>query len=82
MRSIKLLTVSVAASLLLGAVAHASDAVGVRVGNATKTTAVTAPRLPWDVGSLQRVSVAGPQRYPGLHWTSVIGTGTAGSLER
>jgi hypothetical protein len=64
MRSAKLFTVSVAASLLLGAVAHASDA----------------PGLPWNLGSFQRVSAVGAQQYPGLHWTSVIGTGTAASL--
>jgi len=69
MRSIKLFTVSVAASLLLGAVAHAADA-------------VTGAGLPWSVASFQRISVVGPQQYPGLHWTSVIGTGTAASLGR
>jgi hypothetical protein len=66
MRSTKLFTIPVAASLLLAAVAHASDA----------------PSLPWNVGSFQPVSVAGAQRYPELHWTSVIGTGTAASLGR
>jgi hypothetical protein len=61
MRSTKLFTVSVAASLLLGAVAHASDA----------------PSLPWSVGSFQQVPVAGSRNYPELHWTAVIGTGRA-----
>jgi hypothetical protein len=66
MRSTKLFTVSVAASFLLGAVAHASEA----------------PGLPWNVGGFQRVSVVGTQNYPGLHWTSGIGMGTAASLGR
>jgi hypothetical protein len=66
MRSAKLFTVSVAASLLLGAVAHASDA----------------PGLPWNVGSFQRVSAVEAQQYPVPHWTSKIGTGTAASLGR
>jgi hypothetical protein len=66
MRSIKLFSVSVAASLFLGAVAHASEA----------------PALPWNVGSFQRVSVVGAQHYPERHWTSVIGMGTAASLGR
>jgi hypothetical protein len=66
MRSAKLFTVSVAASLLMGAVAHASDA----------------PCLPWNVGSFQRVSAVEAQQYPGLDRTSVIGTGTAASLGR
>jgi len=66
MRSARLFTVSVAASLLLGTVAHASDA----------------PGLPWNVGSFQRVAAIESQDYPGLHWTSVIGTGTAASVGR
>ncbi len=64
MRSTKLFTVSVAASLLLGAVAHASDA----------------PSLPWSVGSFQQVLVAGSRDYPELHWSAVIGTGRAALL--
>jgi hypothetical protein len=66
----KLFTVSVGASLLLGAVAHASDAAG--VGEA---------RLPWNVETFQRVLPAEAQ-YPELVWTSAIGTGTAAALER
>jgi hypothetical protein len=66
MRSAKLFTVSVAASLLLGAVAHASDA----------------PGLPWNVGSFQRISAVGAEHYPALDGTSVFGTGTAASLGR
>jgi hypothetical protein len=64
MRSTKLFTVSVAASLVLGAVAHASEA----------------PCLPWGVETLQRVPVPGFRHYPDLHWTSVIGMGTAAPL--
>lgn len=66
MRSTKLFTVSVAASLFLAAVAHASDA----------------PGLPWGAGSMQRVSEVGARHYPGLHWTSGIGMGTAASPGR
>jgi hypothetical protein len=66
MRSVKFFTVPFAASLLLGAVAHATDA----------------PGLPWNSGSVQQVAVMEPGRYPELHWTTVIGTGTAASLGR
>jgi hypothetical protein len=79
MRVTKLFTVSVAASLLLSAVANASDAAGVGEGGARRSEVVTGTGLPWN---LQRVSPAGAQSYPELHWTSAIGTGTAAALER
>jgi hypothetical protein len=82
MRATKLFTVSVATSLLLGAVAHASDAAGVSEGNARISEAVTGSSLPWNVETSQRVSVAGAQNNPEPHWTSEIGTGTAAALER
>jgi hypothetical protein len=82
MRAVKLFTVSVAASLLLGAAAHASDAAGISEGSARKSDVVQGASLPWNVETFQRVSPAGAQHYPELHWTSAIGTGTAAALQR
>ena len=80
MRAIKLFTVSVATSLLLGAVAHASDAAGVGEGSA-RAEVVTGAGLPWNVETFQRVSPAGAQHDPEPDWTSAIGTGTAAAFE-
>ncbi|MDB6046384.1 MAG: hypothetical protein JWM63_4935 [Gammaproteobacteria bacterium] len=82
MRVTKLFTVSVAASLLLGTVAHASDSPGVAEGSVRRSEVVTRTGLPWNVETFQRVSPTGAQYYSGLHWTSAIGTGTAAALER
>jgi hypothetical protein len=82
MRATKLFTVSVATSLLLGAVAHASDAAGVSEGSARISEVVTGTSLPWNVETSQRVSPARAQNDPEPHWTSAIGTGTAAALER
>jgi len=82
MRATKLFTVSVATSLLLGAVAHASDAASVGEGSARISEVVTGTGLPWNVETFQRVSPAGAQYDPELPWTSAIGTGTAAALER
>jgi len=82
MRVTKLFTVSVGASLLLGAVAHASDAAGVGEGSARLTEVVTGTGLPWNVETFQRVVPAGAQYYLKLDWTSLFGTGTAAALER
>ena len=38
--------------------------------------------LPWNIDTLQRVSLGGVQYYPELDWTHAIGTGTAAALER
>ena len=81
MRIIKMFTTSITASLLLGAVAHASDAPGGSDGSARKSEVVKAPSLPWNVETLQRVSPATAQHYPKPHWTSAIGTGTAAAAE-
>jgi hypothetical protein len=80
MRATKLFTVSVATSLLLGAVAHASDAAGVGEGRAGAEV-VTGTGLPWNVETSQRISPAGAQHNPELDWTSAIGTGTAAAVE-
>ena len=82
MRTIKIFTTSITASLLLGAVAHAADASGGGDGSARKSEVVKAPSLPWNVETFQRVSLATSQHYPEPHWTSAIGTGTAAALER
>jgi hypothetical protein len=82
MRAVKLFTVSVAASLLLGAVAHASDAAGVSEGSDRKSDVVQGASLPWNVETFQRVSLATSQHYPEPQWTSAIGTGTAAAAER
>ena len=81
MRVINRFTTSIAASLLLGAVAHASDAAGGGYGTATKSAAVTVTALPWNVSSYQQVSsVAGHPAEP--HRTSKIGAGTAAAAEK
>jgi hypothetical protein len=77
MRVINRFTTSIAASLLLAAVAHASDAPG-----ATKSAAVTVTALPWNVATYQRVSLVGPQRFAEPHPTSRIGTGTAAAARK
>jgi hypothetical protein len=82
MRVTKLFTVSVATSLLLGTVAHASDAPGIAEGSARRSDVVTRTGLPWDLETSQRVSPTGAQYYSKHHWTSAIGTGTAAALER
>jgi hypothetical protein len=82
MRTIKIFTTSIAASLLLGAVAHASDAPGGDDGSARKSEVVKTPSLPWNIATFQRVSLATSQHYPEPHWTAAIGTGTAAALER
>jgi hypothetical protein len=80
MRAIKLFTVSVATSLLLGAVAQAADAAGFGEGSA-RAEVVTGTGLPWNVETSQRVAPAGAQDNPELDWTSAIGTGTAAAVE-
>ena len=81
MRTTRLFTVSVATSLLLGAVAHASDAASVSEGSAGISEVVTGTGLPWNVETSQGVSPAGAQNDPEPHWTSAIGTGTAAAAE-
>jgi hypothetical protein len=61
MRILNVLTLSIAASLMVSAIAEASDA----------------PALPWNVPGIQRVSPASAARYPTAHWTAFIGTGAA-----
>jgi hypothetical protein len=73
--------VSVEASLLLGAVAQASDAAGVGEASAGKSEAVNGTSLPWSAESFQRVSPARAQHYPEPDWSSAIGTGTAAAVE-
>jgi len=82
MRVINRFTTSIAASLLLAAVAHAADAPGGGYGTATKSAAVTVTALPWNVATYQRVSSAGAQRSAEPHRTSRIGTGTAAAAEK
>jgi hypothetical protein len=77
MRTIKMFTTSVAASLLLGAVAHAADASASSDGSAGKSAVVKGASLPWNVETFQRVSLESAPHYPELHWTAAIGTGTA-----
>jgi hypothetical protein len=81
MRVINRFTASIAASLFLGAVAHASDAAGGGYGTATTSAAVTVTGLPWNVSSYQRVSsVAARPAEPDR--TSKIGTGTAAAAQK
>jgi hypothetical protein len=92
MKATKLFVLSVASSLLLGAVAQAQDAappaqvtVAKVVYEGTdaqgRVVRLTIPNV--SVATFVRVSQdPNRPRYPGLHWTSQIGTGSAASLER
>jgi hypothetical protein len=82
MRVINKFTASIAASLLLGAVAHASDAPDGGYRSARKSEAIDATRLPWNVQTLQRVSATTADHSAEPHRTSKIGTGTAAASER
>ena len=83
MRTIKMFTTAVAASLLLGgAVARAADASGGSDASARKSEVVKGAGLPWNVETFQRVSLTSAQHYPQLHWTAAIGTGTAAAPVR
>jgi hypothetical protein len=92
MKGVKLFVLSAASSLLLGAVAQAQDAAPPRQAAGAKVVyegtdaqgRVVRLTIP-DVGveTLARVSQdASRPRYPELHWTARIGTGSAASLER
>jgi hypothetical protein len=82
MRVIKMVTASIAASFLLGAVAHAADAPGCGDGSASKSDVVNGTGLPWNVEASQQVSPATTQQHAEPDWTSKIGTGMAAVLER
>ena len=78
MRVIKSGTMSIAASLLLCAVAQAADNSYASVG---KSEAVTATGLPWNVPTVQQISPASAHHNAEPHPTSKIGTGTAAAPE-
>jgi hypothetical protein len=82
MRVINRFTTSIAASLLLAAVAHASDAGGGANGTATKFETVPVTGLPWNVATYQRVSSVTVQHPAEPHRTAKIGTGTAAATVR
>jgi hypothetical protein len=82
MRVIKRFTTSIAASLLLGAVAHASDAPDGGYGGGRNSEAVKATTLPWNVQTIQRLSPTTADHYAEPDRTSKIGTGAAGAPER
>jgi hypothetical protein len=81
MRLINIFTVSVAASLILSAVADASDAPGRGEDSTGKSEFFKAPSLPWDFQSLQRISPVRAEHYPAPDWSSAIGTGRAATAE-
>jgi hypothetical protein len=72
---VNMLLVSVAAGLILSAVADASEAPG-HVGGIGN---VNSRGLPWEV---HPVSPAGIEHYPEPHWTAAIGTGRAATVGR
>jgi hypothetical protein len=78
---IKKFTASIAASLLLGAVAHASDAPNGHYGSARNSEAVMATTLPWNVQTIQRVSPTSAFHFADLDRSSIVGTGTAAAFE-
>jgi hypothetical protein len=82
MRVINMFTVSVAASLILSAVADASDAPSRREGSTGKSEVFNATGLPWGLQSFQRIAPVKAEHYPALDWSAAIGTGAAAALER
>jgi hypothetical protein len=77
MRTFNILTVSVAASLMLSAVAYADEPSSQAVGPQSQIVNSTA--LPWNLNSRQVASPSG-QRYPAAHWTAAVGTGGAAAV--
>jgi hypothetical protein len=75
MRVVYMFTASVAASLILSAVADASDAPGRADGNTGngKSEVVNSTGLPWNVQGVQRVSPVGAWHYPEFDWNSASG---------
>ena len=82
MRIIKSATTSIAASLLLGAVAHATEAPDGGYASVRKSEAAMVTGLPWNVPTVQPVSPANADHYAEPDRTSKIGTGTAAALKR
>lgn len=81
MRVINRFTASLAASLLLAAVAHAADAPGGAYATAPKSKAISGTDLPWNGYTFQRVlPVAQHSAEPDR--TSKIGTGTAATSKK
>jgi hypothetical protein len=78
MRVIKSSRISIAASLLLCAVAHAADN---SYASIRESEAVKAPSLPWNVLTVQRVSPASSYHFAGSDRTAKIGTGMAAAHE-
>jgi hypothetical protein len=90
MQARKLLLLPAAASLLLGAIAHADDASRSTDGNASKAVyegedaqgrVVRLTISDISVETFNRVSPPKAVRYPEPHWSSRIGTGTAADSE-
>jgi hypothetical protein len=65
MQTLNVFTLSVAASLMVSAMAKASDATA----------------LPWNIASIQGVASVSPERYSTINWTALIGTGEAAAVE-
>jgi hypothetical protein len=78
MRVIKSGLMSIAASLLLCAVAQAADN---SYASVRESEAVKAPSLPWNVPTVQRVSPASAYHYAEPDRTTKIGTGVAAARE-
>jgi hypothetical protein len=74
MRVIKSAPMSIAASLLLCAVAHAADN---GYASVRKSEAIQSIGLPWNVPAVQRVSPASADHNAEPDRTAKIGTGTA-----
>jgi hypothetical protein len=81
MRVINMFTVSVAASLILSAVADASDAPSRGEGSTGKSEVFNATGLPWGIQSFQRIAPVRAEHYPAPDWSSAIGTGRGTAAE-
>jgi hypothetical protein len=78
MRVIKSVRMSIAASLLLGAVAHAADN---SYASVRESEAVKAPSLPWNDLTVRRVSPASASHYAEPDRTAKFGTGVGAGHE-
>jgi hypothetical protein len=77
MRILNVLTLSIAASLMVSAIAEASEAPDQGYAASRTSAAIQGVGLPWNLPGIQRVSPASAERYPKAHWTAFIGTGAA-----
>jgi hypothetical protein len=80
MRVLNLITVSVAAGLVMNAVASAAETPARGEGASRKTEVIQTPALPWNVQGGQGTSLVSADPSPAPHWTAFIGSGAASAV--